>query len=60
MINCSIDSSILSVIFLTLYFLNLFIEEGKLISEQKVGKKLGISQQAVHKKVVKIRNKMKK
>ena len=41
-------------------FLNLFIEEGKLISEQKVGKKLGISQQAVHKKVVKIRNKMKK
>ncbi len=41
-------------------FLNLFIEDGKLISDQKVGKKLGISKQAVHKRIVKIRNKITK
>ena len=39
-------------------FINLFIEDKKIISERKVGEKLGISQQAVHKKVVKIRQKM--
>ena len=41
-------------------FLYLFYEEGKIISEKKVAKKTGISQQAVHKRLVKIRNKIKK
>lgn len=40
--------------------LNLFIENGKIISLKKVAEKIGISKQAVYKKIKKIRNKIKK
>lgn len=40
-------------------FLKMFIENNKLISEKTVGRKLGISQQAVNKRKKKITNKLK-
>ena len=41
-------------------FLNLFIEKGETISLKKVAEKIGISKQAVHKRIAKIRNKITK
>ncbi|MBQ8292407.1 MAG: sigma-70 family RNA polymerase sigma factor [Bacilli bacterium] len=41
-------------------FLSLFIENGKLLTDQEVANKLGISQQAVNKKRLKIYRKVKK
>lgn len=41
-------------------FLNLFIEKGKTVSLKKVAEKIGISKQAVHKRIAKIRNKITK
>lgn len=38
-------------------FLNLFITEGKILTEAEVGKKIGISQQAVHKRKKKLKEK---